>query len=247
MATPPAEEDLVELWGRKMAGDVRARDILVEKYVWLAKRLAYAQSIPDHVERDELISWALKGLMESVDRFDIEKSDGSFHKHFTAVASQRIRGAILDGLKSPATSWAPRAAWRRNKEQRQAEDLLQQKLGRSPSHAELAAELGVEVTELIYLRQQIPVGSTSEGEEFGLEAMAGAELTDQEGELLAVAERLASCIVRLGYHEQVVLGEVFYRAGDGLTPAKRLGVTVARMKEMRDDALMALRVELQTA
>lgn len=224
----------------------RARDLLVEEYLWLAKRIAYAYKIPDHIERDELKSWGESGLLQAVERFDVSKSDGMLHKHFVAYASQRIRGAILDGLKSPQFSWASRSTWRAVKAQRAAEDDLAQTMGRSPTKAELAAHLGVRQADLLYLKQQIPIGSTNEGEEHGLDNLAGGDAPDQEAGLLGLSLRVAECLSRLDREHQVVMHEVVLSGKSLKVTAKLLGVTIADVRALREEAAVALRLELQT-
>lgn len=250
-------EVLGALWARRAApatpaanltrDQLRARDTLVEEYLWLARRIAYGHVIPDHIDREDLISWASSGLLQAVERFDIEKSDGVLHKHFIAYASQRIRGAVLDGLKSPQFSWAPRSAWRAIKAQRSAEDDLTQVLGRSPSKAELAAHLEIPQAKLQYLQQQIPVGATNEGEDHGLDALAGSETPDQEAGLIGLAERVAICMSRLPVDYQTVMHDVVVGGKTLGATAQVLGVTIADVRALRDRAAVALRLELQTA
>lgn len=250
-------EVLGALWTRRAApgtpaadltfDQLRARDILVEEYLWLARRIAYKAVIPDHVDREDLISWASSGLLQAVERFDVEKSDGVLHKHFIAYASQRIRGAILDGLKSPQFSWAPRSAWRSIKAQRAAEYDLTQTLGRSPSKAELAAHLEIPQSKLQYLQQQIPVGATNEGEDHGLDALAGSEAPDQEAGLIGLAERVASCLARLSADQQLIMHDVVVGGKTLGATAQVLGVTIADVRALREQTAVALRLELQTA
>lgn len=250
-------EVLTALWERRAlpgtpAADLtrdqlRARDILVEEYLWLARRIAYKHTIPDHIDREDLVSWGSAGLLQAVERFDVATSDGVLHKHFIAYASQRIRGAILDGLKSPQFSWAPRSAWRAIKAQRSAEDDLTQTLGRAPSKAELAEHLGIHQSKLQYLQQQIPVGATNEGEDHGLDALAGSEAPDQEAGLIGLAERVALCVARLSEEHQRVLHDVVVCGKTLGATAVALDVTIPDVRALREGAAVALRLELQTA
>lgn len=255
--TPEAIAELDALWARRAAPSTssehltpderRARDILVERYLPLARRIAYKQTIPDHVDREDLISWASAGLLQAVERFDMAKSDGILHKHFIAYASQRVRGAILDGLKSPQFSWAPRSAWRSIKAQRSAEDDLTQIIGRPPTKAELAAHLGVDQSKLQYLQQQIPIGSTNEGEDHGLDNLAGGDAPDQDAGIISMAERVAMCVSRLAPEYQLVLHDVVVGGKTLGSAAAVLGVTIADVRVLRAQAAVALRLELQTA
>lgn len=242
-------DSLPELWFRSKAGDRAARDELVEGYLWLAKKLAYSQRIPDHMEREELVSWACGGLLEAVTRFDPSTSDGNYHRHFTAYASTRIRGAILDGLKSPTVSWASRMVWRRLQDQNAAEEELAQRLGRKATRAEIAEHLGVKVQDLEHLQQMVPMGSTSTDDDDdarGFEALAGSDTTDQEGEFATMARRLARGLAELPPHLGDIAGRLFYDGATLTQISRDTGAQPSRVRKDRSDALAALRGVLQS-
>jgi len=119
----------------------------------VARRLA--RRLPAHVEIDDLISSGVIGLMEAADRFDPKRVD-----RFEAFAEFRIRGAMLDDLRSRDT--LSRDMRRLSNELREATRKLEAQLGRSPDQEELAATLGVDVEEL-YARQQKLSGSSVVG------------------------------------------------------------------------------------
>lgn len=233
------------LWRRSRAGDLRARDELVTGYMWLARKIAHEKRVPDSVERDDVVSWAYQGLLDAVNRFDIEKSDGSLHKHFMAYASQRIRGAILDGLKSPTTSWASRLTWRKIRDQRAAEDQLSQDLGRHVSQAELAEHLQVEVSDLVYLRQQVPVGAIMLDEDHGLEVIPGADRPDEEADLITISERLAAHMAALPADQHEVVTALYFRRLGLGEAAAALGLPASRVRKLRAEAVATLLESLQ--
>ena len=106
----------------------------------VARRLA--RRLPAHVEIDDLISSGVIGLMEAADRFDPKRVD-----RFEAFAEFRIRGAMLDDLRSRDT--LSRDMRRLSNELREATRKLESQLGRAPDQAELAEQLGLDVDELI--------------------------------------------------------------------------------------------------
>ncbi|HZL18711.1 MAG TPA: sigma-70 family RNA polymerase sigma factor, partial [Polyangia bacterium] len=110
----------------------------------VARRLA--RRLPAHVEIDDLISSGVIGLMEAAERFDPSRVD-----RFEAFAEFRIRGAMLDDLRSRDT--LSRDMRRLSNELRDATRRLESQLGRTPDHEEIAKRLGVGVEEL-YARQQ---------------------------------------------------------------------------------------------
>ncbi len=105
----------------------------------VARRLA--RRLPAHVDMDDLISSGVIGLMEAAERFDPKRVD-----RFEAFAEFRIRGAMLDDLRSRDT--LSRDMRRLSNELREATRKLESQLGRSPDNAELARTLGLDVHEL---------------------------------------------------------------------------------------------------
>src|ERR1700690_3291212 len=100
----------------------------------VARRLA--RRLPAHVEMDDLISSGVIGLMEAAERFDPKRVD-----RFEALAAVRIRGAMLDDLRSRDT--LSRDMRRLSNELREATRKLESQLGRAPDHSELADALGL--------------------------------------------------------------------------------------------------------
>ena len=93
--------------------------------------------VPRHVSRDDLESAALFGLAQAARTFD--QTRGIAFEHH---AANRVRGAVLDELRG--ADWASRSVRARGRQLQQATDELTVRLGRAPSQAEVAAELGVE-------------------------------------------------------------------------------------------------------
>src|SRR5260221_2815845 len=100
----------------------------------VARRLA--RRLPAHVEIDDLISSGVIGLMEAAERFDPNRVD-----RFEAFAEFRIRGAMLDDLRSRDT--LSRDMRRLSNDLRDAPRRLQSQLGRTPDHEHIAKRLGV--------------------------------------------------------------------------------------------------------
>ena len=119
----------------------------------VARRLA--RRLPAHVEIDDLVSAGVIGLMEAAERFDPQRVE-----RFESFAEFRIRGAMLDDLRSRDN--LSRDMRRISNELRDATRRLETELGRNPDQEELAKTLGVDVTEL-YARQQKLSGSSVVG------------------------------------------------------------------------------------
>ena len=104
--------ELRDLWRRfKGTGDVHARERLVIAYSPLVKYVAgrMASGLPAHVEEADLISYGLVGLINAIERFEVEREI-----KFETYAITRIKGSIIDELRS--LDWVPRSVRARARE-----------------------------------------------------------------------------------------------------------------------------------
>src|SRR6266516_7951175 len=145
---PHTPEDLRKepnypIWVRLRAGDRSARDELVVRYAPLVKYVIgrMAISLPAAMDSDDVLSAGTVGLLHAIDRFDPEQG-----VRFETYALQRIRGSIIDTIRS--LSPLSRGAGRRARMLDETAAALAQRLGRAPTQEELARELGVNQAEL---------------------------------------------------------------------------------------------------
>ncbi len=137
METNVKAVELRELWRRyKVDGDESARERLVVAYSPLVKFIAgrMASGLPSHVEESDLISYGLLGLIGAIERFDPEREI-----KFETFAVARIKGAIIDELRS--LDWVPRSVRARARDVEKAHAALEAKLGRAPTDEEMAEKL----------------------------------------------------------------------------------------------------------
>ena len=114
------------------------RDQIVLEHLSLVKAIAIRvhESLPVHVDLDDLIHAGVMGLFDAVEKFDNEKNV-AFHSY----AKHRIKGAILDSLRQ--LDWASRDLRRRQKQMESVTRDLSSRLGRNPNEAEVAEQMGV--------------------------------------------------------------------------------------------------------
>src|SRR6202044_2019723 len=135
--------ELKDLWKRyKNSGDERARERLGVAYSPLVKYVAgrMGTNLPGHVDEADLISYGLTGLISAIERFDPAREI-----KFETYAITRIKGAIIDELRS--IDWVPRSVRARAREIERANTKLEHRLQRSPNDEEMAAELSLTVPE----------------------------------------------------------------------------------------------------
>src|SRR5712692_10233800 len=113
-------------------------DELITEYAPLVRFVVGRLGIPQTslLEADDLVSYGIIGLINAVDRFDPARG-----VRFEAFATARIRGAVIDQLRT--LNWLPRSAVARIRQLETALATLEQRLGRPATEQEAAAEIGV--------------------------------------------------------------------------------------------------------
>jgi RNA polymerase sigma factor FliA len=199
-----------------------------------------ASRVPRHVSRDDLESAAMLGLAQAARTFDPGRGI-AFERH----AAHRVRGALLDALRD--SDWASRSVRARARQMQRAADDLAVRLGRTPSVAEVAAELGVDLGSVHRLQEDVHRATVlnydsilAEGDAEDL-LPAAAETPDQ---VLLDRERhayLADAVVALPERLRRVVTAYFFEERPMLEIAAELGVTESRVSQLRSEALVLLK------
>jgi RNA polymerase sigma factor FliA len=141
----PQQLEIEEVWKRLKADPTSQeyRNRLVEHYLPLVKyngERIWAR-LPEGVELDDLISAGVFGLMDAIDAFDMSRG-----VKFETYCVPRIRGAMLDELRT--MDWVPRLVRSKASKLNEATKILEARLGRHPTEAELAQQLEMSVEDL---------------------------------------------------------------------------------------------------
>ena len=202
---------------------------------------AVAARLPDYVSCDDLIGWGNVGLVDAARRFDPAKAS------FRSFARHRIRGAILDGLRSEdSVSRADRQRFRRAQK---TIDRLARSFGRQPGDDETADALGLSLPKWQQLRARFGrMGLTSLCSQAHAEVEALPGTFSDGYEAVFLAERRSMLDRAIGTlpprHRIVIL--LYYRRELTMREiARRLGVNESRVSQMHHAALGHLRRELQ--
>lgn len=146
-----SREDVDKLWQRyKASGGDALRNTLLEQYLPIVRYVSerIVEKLPHNVDVQDLMSAGIFGLADAIDRFDLSRG-----VKFETYCTSRIRGAILDELR--AMDWVPRLVRSRLHELENAYLQLERVLGRAPTDAELAKQLGVSLEGLDGLLQEV--------------------------------------------------------------------------------------------
>lgn len=222
----------------------RLRDERVLRYMGLVRAVVQrlAASLPAHVPREDLESYGVMGLLEAFQRYD--PSQGV---RFETFAWHRIRGAILDHLRS--LDLAARSDRQTARRIERAHERLTSRLGREPSREELAAEVGLEPdaldAELVRLHGLV-VASFEElvSRGAGVEPASDRDGPEDAAERRELLNALCRGLARLSERERLVLGLYYY---EGLTLAEIgaiLDLTESRICQIQAAALLRLRTFL---
>ena len=245
--------ELKDQWRRyKRQGDQRAREQLIVAYSPLVKYVAgrLASGLPAHVEEADLISYGLLGLMNAVERFELER-EIKFETH----AITRIRGAIIDELRS--LDWVPRSVRTRAREIERAIAALEKELMRAPTDDEIAKKLGVTNDELEDSLREISRSSVAALDELWSPSAGGDQVAlidtieDQSGpdpeaflELTEIKEALAESISSLPEREKLVVTLYYYEELTLREIGEVLGVTESRVSQLHTKAILRLKAHL---
>ena len=123
------------------AGQIN-KDQLVRRFAPLVKRIAYhlMARLPSSVQIDDLVQNGMMGLLDAINRFE-----AGLGAQFETYAAQRVRGAMLDGLRE--NDWLPRSLRRDFRRIEVAIAQLEQQRGRPPTENELASTLGMTLVD----------------------------------------------------------------------------------------------------
>ncbi|MGN6611703.1 MAG: RNA polymerase sigma factor WhiG [Angustibacter sp.] len=240
-----------ELWRvYKADGDPAVREKLILHYSPLVKYVAgrVGVGLPPNIEQADLVSYGIFGLIDAIEKFDIERSI-----KFETYAISRVRGAIIDELR--AIDWIPRWVRYKAREVERAYAELEGRLHRTPTEAEVAEHMSIKVGDLHQIFSQVSYVNVvaldellSVGGEKGDSLTLGDTLEDKGAEDPVLAFEgeetkylLARAINQLPEREKIVVTLYYY---EGLTLAEIgqvLGVTESRICQMHTKAVLQLR------
>ena len=229
------------------AGQIK-KDQLVQRFAPLVKRIAYhlMARLPSSVQVDDLIQNGMIGLLDAIDRFE-----AGMGAQFETYAAQRVRGAMLDGLRE--NDWLPRSLRREFRQIEKAIAQLEQEYGRPPSENELAKALGVTLAEYQKMLQDARGHQlisfedlVTEGDEDFLER----HLSDDSGEPSKILEdenlkrMLVQGIELLPEREKLMMA-LYYEQDLNLREiGEVMGVTESRVCQLHTQAVARLRARI---
>jgi RNA polymerase sigma factor for flagellar operon FliA len=226
------------------------RNELLIQHAPLVKKLAHMMRarLPPSVEVDDLIQAGMIGLLDAASRY--EEVHGA---QFETYAMQRIRGAMLDELRS--NDWMPRGMRQNMRKIEDAVHILQQRLGRPPNESEVARQLNLSVKayqdllfdgaghQLVYYEDFFD----AESSEHFLDRYATDVAEDPLQMLMDSGFRQAviDAIEALPEREKLLMGLYYEQEMNLKEIGAIMGVTESRVSQLHSQAIVRMRVRLK--
>ncbi len=234
-------------------GSKLAKDKLLLEYAHIVKYITHrlAANLPSSVDRNDLLSAGVMGLIKAVETFEPERGF-----KFETFAGHKIRGAVLDELR--ALDWVPRSVRQKSRELQRVFSKLENELGRIPYDDEVCEELGISIDEyesmltevtpttIISLEEAMPDrGSDAKdlriidtiedpGGDNPLKALGFAEVKSILKDAIANLQEKEKLVVALYHYEELTLREI------GVV----LDLTESRVSQIHSKAVLKLRTKL---
>ncbi len=246
--------DEKELWVRwREKGDESAREQLILNYMRVVKYMAgrMAMHVPPSIDMGDLISWGVLGLLDAVDKYDYKQDI-----KFTTYAAIRVRGAILDHIRS--LDWAPRSLRALARRIAAARDALRHRFSREPDVEEIAAELQIDAeqvedamaqlqtVQVLALDDYFPGEDESNRRFLDVTSDPSAVSPEDQAQDLELQERIAQAILRLPEQQQKVLHLYYYEKLTLKEIGVVLNVTESRVCQVHTAAMKTLRKLLRS-
>lgn len=230
------------------------RERLICEYAPLVKTIGgrLGARLPSHVSQDDLLSAGIMGLLDAIDKFDSEKG-----VEFKSYAEFRIRGAMLDELRS--MDWVPRSVRRNAKRLHEAYVRVEKEKMRPAEDQEVAKELGIEMEEFYQLLDESKGLTLLSKEELG-DLIGMHELAEKSSmarstgaldpmdslNLREIQQVTAKAIQRLPENERTVVALYYYEELTMKEIGKVMGYTESRVSQLHTKAVIRLRNSLKS-
>jgi RNA polymerase sigma factor for flagellar operon FliA len=246
--------NLETLWKEyKESGSKVAKDKLLVEYAHLVKYIAsrLAVNLPSSVDRNDLTSAGILGLIKAVETFEPERGF-----KFETYAAHKIRGSILDELR--ALDWVPRSVRQKARDLQKTYAKLENELGRLPYDDEVCESLGISLKEfedllsdvapatLISLEEAMPDRSSDSKELRVIDTIEDPGSSNPLKELgfIEVKGILKDAIANLPEKEKLVVALYHYEELTLKEIGVVLDITESRVSQIHSKAILKLRSKL---
>jgi len=229
------------------------REEVIIQYSPMIKYVAnrIAMRLPPHIEVDDLISVGVLGLMDAITKYDSSRG-----AKFKTYAELRVRGAILDELRS--MDWVPRSIRQKASKVDKVVQRLQAKLRREPEDEEVAKEMGLSLDQFhetlnetksipIFSLEDLGIAKESGDQQSLLDCLAGKADADPQTQvrLVELKEIIAKAIDALPEKERLMVSLYYYEELTMKEIGAVLDITESRVSQIHSKAVYRLRTKLK--
>ena len=229
------------------------REEVIKKYSPMIKYVAnrIAMRLPPHIEVDDLISVGVLGLMDAISKYDSSRG-----AKFKTYAEFRVRGAILDELRS--MDWVPRSIRQKASQVDKVVVALQSKLSRQPEDEEVAKEMCLSLEQFhntlnetksipIFSLEDLGIAKESGEQQSLLDCLAGKADADPQTQirLVELKEIIAKAIDALPEKERLMVSLYYYEELTMKEIGAVLDITESRVSQIHSKAVYRLRTKLK--
>jgi RNA polymerase sigma factor for flagellar operon FliA len=232
--------------------DPALREELLTRYLPLVKRIAshLLGSLPRSVRLQDLFSSGVMGLLSCLDNYNPELGI-----KFESYASNRIRGAMMDGLRE--LDWVPRSVRQKARQVEKTFEGLTYRLGRIPSDEEAAREMKLPMEDYYRLLEEVNITTllslddtfwNSRGDKSSLSDLATDErekAPDEQVEEAELRERMVELLKELPEQEKLVVALYYYEELTLKEIGEIMGLTESRVSQIHTRAILDLRSRLR--
>ncbi len=242
-----SDEELTALWEQYLEDKSikETRDKLIIQYIYLARYVVgrIKVNLPPSFSFEDIVSFGIEGLIDAIEKYHPSKG-----AKFESYALMRIRGAIIDKIRS--SDWLPRTLRRKIKEVKIATERLKQQIGRAPTTREVADVMGLSEEKIIEIMSgDVSVNSIYDKKGVGEDSVEiidtiedenssrpeeEIERTDAKKELEQALKKLPErerTLLVFYYHENMTLKEI----------GEAINVSESRVCQLHAQAIMKLR------
>ena len=242
-----SDEELAQLW--QLYLDNRQsreyRDKLIVQYIYLAKYVVgrIKVNLPPSFSFEDIVSFGIEGLIDAIEKYHPSKG-----AKFESYALMRIRGAIIDKIRS--SDWLPRTLRRKIKEVKIATERLKQQIGRAPTTKEIADVMGLNEEKVVEIMScDVSVNSIYDKKGSGEDSVEIIDTIEDENssrpedeiEKVDAKKELELALKKLPERERTLLVFYYHENMTLKEIGEAINVSESRVCQLHAQAIMKLR------
>ena len=242
-----SDEELNSLWEEylKDKSNKVVRDKLIVQYIYLARYVVgrIKVNLPPSFSFEDIVSFGIEGLIDAIEKYHPSKG-----AKFESYALMRIRGSIIDKIRS--SDWLPRTLRRKIKEVKIATERLKQQIGRAPTAREVAEVMGLSEEKIIeIMSSDVSVNSIYDKKGTGEDSVEIIDTIEDENssrpedklEQVDAKKELEQALKKLPERERTLLVFYYHENMTLKEIGEAINVSESRVCQLHAQAIMKLR------